>query len=33
MGDAEVKDDAPKQLGRITLKRRPAASVWRPRTS
>lgn len=30
MGDAEVKDDAPKQLGRITLKRR-AASIVRPR--
>jgi CheY-like chemotaxis protein len=31
MGDADVKDDAPKQLGRIVLKRRPAAEVSRPR--
>jgi len=31
MGDAGVKDDAPKQLGRILLKRRPAQAVARPR--
>jgi CheY-like chemotaxis protein len=31
MGDADVKDDAPKQLGRIALKRRPAQAVVRPR--
>lgn len=31
MGDADVKDDAPKQLGRILLKRRPATEVARPR--
>src|SRR5262245_7032177 len=32
MSDAEVKDDAPKQqLGRIALKRRPAAAIARPR--
>jgi CheY-like chemotaxis protein len=31
MGDADVKDDAPKQLGRIALKRRPAQAVARPR--
>jgi hypothetical protein len=31
MGDAGVKDDAPKQLGRILLKRRPAQAVSRPR--
>ena len=31
MGDAEVKDEVPKQLGRIVLKRRPAAAVSRPR--
>lgn len=31
MGDADVKDDVPKQLGRIQLKRRPAAEVARPR--
>jgi CheY-like chemotaxis protein len=31
MGDADVKDDAPKQLGRILLRRRPAAEVARPR--
>lgn len=31
MGDPDVKDDAPKQLGRILLKRRPAAEVARPR--
>jgi CheY-like chemotaxis protein len=31
MGDAGVKDDAPKQLGRIQLKRRPAQAVARPR--
>ncbi|HTV20624.1 MAG TPA: response regulator [Polyangiaceae bacterium] len=32
MSDAGVKDDeAPKQLGRITLKRRPARAVARPR--
>jgi CheY-like chemotaxis protein len=31
MGDAGVKDDAPKQLGRIALKRRPAQAVARPR--
>ncbi len=31
MDDADVKDDAPKQLGRIALKRRPAAAVARPR--
>lgn len=31
MGDADVKDDAPKQLGRITLKRRPVGAVARPR--
>lgn len=31
MGDADVKDDAPKQLGRILLKRKPAAEVARPR--
>jgi CheY-like chemotaxis protein len=31
MGDAEFKDDAPKQLGRIALRRRPASAVVRPR--
>ena len=31
MGDGGVKDDAPKQLGRIMLKRRPAQAVARPR--
>jgi CheY-like chemotaxis protein len=31
MDDASVKDEAPKQLGRILLKRRPAQAVARPR--
>jgi len=31
MSDGGVKDDAPKQLGRIMLKRRPAQAVARPR--
>ena len=31
MGDGGVKDDAPKQLGRIMLKRRPVQAVARPR--
>jgi CheY-like chemotaxis protein len=31
MGDADIKDDSPKQLGRIALRRRPAAAVVRPR--
>lgn len=31
MGDADIKDDAPKALGRIALRRRPAAAVVRPR--
>ena len=31
MDDTDVKDDAPKQLGRIALKRRPVAAVNRPR--
>ncbi len=31
MADTEVKDEVPKQLGRILLKRRPAALVARPR--
>ena len=31
MGEGGVKDDAPKQLGRIMLKRRPAQAVARPR--
>ena len=31
MDDADVKDDAPKQLGRIALKRRPLAAIARPR--
>ena len=32
MGDAGVKDDdAPKQLGRIMLKRKPARAIVRPR--
>ena len=31
MGDADIKDDTPKQLGRIALRRRPAAAVVRPR--
>ncbi len=31
MGDADIKDEAPKALGRIALRRRPAAAVVRPR--
>src|SRR4051812_25284960 len=31
MSDADIKDDSPKQLGRIVLRRRPAAAVVRPR--
>src|SRR5436190_14552450 len=31
MGDAGVKDDAPKQLGRILLKRKPARELARAR--
>jgi CheY-like chemotaxis protein len=31
MSDSDIKDEAPKQLGRIALKRRPAAVVTRPR--
>ncbi|MET0429628.1 MAG: response regulator [Microvirga sp.] len=31
MADADVKDDAPKQLGRIALKRRVLSAVVRPR--
>lgn len=31
MGDADVKDDVPKQLGRIMLRRRPAGAIARPR--
>jgi DNA-binding response OmpR family regulator len=31
MGDADIKDDSPKQLGRIALRRRPAGAVVRPR--
>ena len=31
MGDADIKDDSPKQLGRIALRRRPAAAIVRPR--
>jgi CheY-like chemotaxis protein len=31
MGDADIKDDSPKQLGRIALRRRPASAVVRPR--
>jgi CheY-like chemotaxis protein len=31
MGDADVKDEAPKALGRIALLRRPVAQIVRPR--
>ena len=31
MDDADIKDESPKQLGRIALRRRPAAAVVRPR--
>lgn len=31
MSDPDVKDDAPKALGRIALRRRPAAAIARPR--
>jgi CheY-like chemotaxis protein len=31
MSDADAKDEVPKQLGRIALKRRPATAIVRPR--
>ncbi len=31
MSESDAKDDAPKQLGRIALKRRPAQAIARPR--
>lgn len=31
MGDADVKDESPKALGRIALRRRPVAQIVRPR--